>query len=224
MTDANGTEQQATAAGPSAVEAARAEIARLEKKLGEMAGRREHNRAARAAAGLPANSTDGRNLADLRSEALRLDLEAQDLEAWKVAAERRLAEAIKAEEIAGDVELAKRRLELADLLRRGGVALDQGFSAERFEGWNGLLDELIATKLSCESAAPAPNGQQRRVFATIAIKTMLQGVPLIAREFESVAPSSRTTFAKISADWATSSERSARAYLEGAGIKLEAAE
>jgi hypothetical protein len=53
---------------------------------------------------------------------------------------------------------------------------------------------------------------------------MLQGVPLIAREFESVAPKDRHTFAQLSDGWARASERSARAFLEGAGVKLEAAE
>jgi hypothetical protein len=62
------------------------------------------------------------------------------------------------------------------------------------------------------------------VFVVLAVKSMLQTVGLIAREFESLPPSQRTSFAKISADWATASERSARVFLEGAGVKLEAAE
>ena len=142
MSDASGANdsgrnhlEQQTASAATPVEMARAEIARLEKKLGEMAGRREHNRAHRAAAGLPSNTSDGKNLADLRSEALRLSLEEDDLQAWLIAARERLAAAEHAALIAEDVERAKERLKLADLLRRGGAALTEAFSPERFENW-----------------------------------------------------------------------------------------
>jgi hypothetical protein len=223
MVDANGTEQQATAA-PSAIEAIRTRIADLEKRLNEMGARREFNRNARAEAGPPINTTDKTKLGDLRGEALRLELEEQDLRAWLTTAHRDLAEVERQEAIAADVELARWRLKAAENVRRGGAALDSGFSAERFANWIMLIEAMTATRLSVDASAPPPTGAQLRVFAVLAIKTMLQGVPLIAREFEAVAPSSRTTFAKISDGWATSAERSARAYLEGAGVNLEAAE
>jgi hypothetical protein len=211
-------------AGPSAIEAIRARIADLEKRIATMSDRRAFNRRTRAEAGPPTNTTDKTALGELRGEALRLELEEQDMRAWLEQAHRDLAAAEHAELVAADVELAKRRLELADLLRRGGAALTEAFSPGRFENWCALIEALRATRLSQESAPPPPTLQQLRVFSVLAIKTMLQGVPTVAREFESVAPSSRTTFAKISDGWATSAERSARAYLEGAGIKLEAAE
>jgi hypothetical protein len=222
MTEPNG-EQQA-AQRPSAIEAIRARIADLEKKIAVMGDRREFNRKTRAEAGPPSNTSDKTALGELRGEALRLELEEQDMRAWLAQARLDLASAEHAELVAADVELARRRLQAAENVRRGGEALDQDFSAERFENWCALIEAMGATRMSHESAAPPPNGQQLRAFATLALKTMLQTVPLIAREFEAIAPSSRTTFAKISDGWATSAERSARAFLEGAGVKLEAAE
>jgi hypothetical protein len=213
MIEAN---EQATAARPA--DLIRTRLAELEHKLSDMTARRTFNREERARSGPPNGTGDKNRLGDLRLEQLRLSEEQIDLEGWLTQARADLAEAERQEAIAADVILARRRLEVAELVRRGGAALDSGFSAERFEGWNQLLDELVATRLSCESAPPAPNGQQRRVFVVLAVKTMLQGVPLIAREFESVAPSQRTSFGKISADWATAAERTARAFLDGAGI------
>jgi hypothetical protein len=49
-------------------------------------------------------------------------------------------------------------------------------------------------------------------------------VPLIAREFESVAPGSRTSFGKISSDWALASERTAKQYLQSVGQAVEEVE
>jgi hypothetical protein len=216
--------QQQTAAAPSAIEGLKARIAELERKLGTWGERREFNRRARAEHGPPVNTTDSKALGDLRGEALRLELEEQDMRAWLAQARADLAEAERAEVTAGDIALARKRLELADLLRRGGAALTEAFSPERFENWCALIQALGATRMSHENAAPPPTLQQLRVFSVLAIKTMLQGVPLIAREFESVQPSHRTSFGKISSDWALSSERSARAFLEGAGVKLVAAE
>jgi hypothetical protein len=226
MTDAGHqtVETNVSTAAPTAIDTLRTRIAELERKLSEMGARRTFNRETRAKSGPPVNTSDKTALNDLRAEGLRLNLEEQDLEAWLATARAELAEAERQEVIAADVALAHRRLELADLLRQGGEALDSGFSAERFEGWVALMEALGATKLSCEASAPPPTGQQLRVFAVLAIKTMLQGVPLIAREFEAVAPKDRYTFAKLSNGWADASERTVRAFLEGAGVTLEAAE
>jgi hypothetical protein len=133
---------------------------------------------------------------------------------------------LRQETVAADVALARQRLIAANNLRLGGIALDQGFSAERFEGWIALIDALHLTKLSCENVGPPPTLQQLRVFSVIAIKCLLQNVPLIAREFESVPPASRTTFAKISSGWADAATRSAKQYLEsvGAAIEVESAD
>jgi hypothetical protein len=221
MTEASG-EQQATAERPSAIEALRTKIGDLERKLSEIGARRTFNRETRAQQGLPLNTSHKTKIDDLRLESLRLSEESIDLQSWLETARADLAAAEHAELVAADVELARRRLRAAENVRRGGAALDQGFSAERFEGWNQLLDTLIATRLSCESAPPAPNGQQRRVFAVLALRSMIANVSLVAREFETVSPSQKTSFAKISADWATSSERSAREFLTRAGVELEA--
>jgi hypothetical protein len=216
--------QEEAKATPSAIETLKARIADLEKKIATMGERRAFNRETRAKAGPPVNTTDKTALGELRGEALRLELEEQDMRAWLDQAQRDLAAAEHAELVSADVELARHRLKAAENVRRGGEALDQGFSAARFENWVSLIEAMGATRMSHESAAPPPTGAQLRVFATLALKTMLQGVPLIAREFEAVPPSQRTTFAKISDGWATSAERTAREFLAGAGVELEAAE
>jgi hypothetical protein len=222
MTDMQ--QEMESRAAPSAVEQAREAIAEIEKRLVAIDERLAFNRQLRADAGLPLNGGQIQRLNDLRDESNRLDKERDDLTIWLRQAQGKEAEALRQEAVAADVALARQRLIAADNLRLGGIALDEGFSAERFEGWCTLIDALSATRLSCETSAPPPNRQQLRVFSTLAIRTMLQGVPIVAREFESVAPSQRTSFGKISADWATSAERSARAFLEGAGVALEAAE
>jgi hypothetical protein len=224
MSDANGTEQeQATAAAPTAIDTIRAQIAELERKLATMGDRREFNRKTRAEAGPPTNTSDKTALGELRGEALRLELEEQDMRAWLEQARRDLAAAEHAELVAADVERARQRLDIADDLRRGGVALDQGVSAARLAAWCKLIEDLGATRLSCESAPPPPTAQQLRVFTVLALKTLLQDT-IFRREFEAVAPKDRYTFAQLSNGWADASTRSARAFLEGAGVALEAAE
>jgi hypothetical protein len=149
--------QDEAKAAPSAIEGLKAKIAELERKLSEMGARRTFNREARAQHGPPVNTTDKTKLGDLRGEALRLELEEQDMRAWLEQAHRDLAAAERAELVAADVELAKKRLELADLLRRGGAALTEAFSPARFENWCALIDALQATRMSHERAPPAPN-------------------------------------------------------------------
>jgi hypothetical protein len=200
---------------PTAVELGRAKVAELEAKIAEFGAKIACNREARA----KASPEDGKVLAALHSEALRIDLQREDHEAWLAAARSDLAAAERAEAIEADVELAKQRLLAARHFRAGGVELDRGLSAERLKDWIELAEFVRSTKLSCEASAPAPSGQQLRVFTTIAIRTMLMSCPLIAREFESVAPGQRMTFAKISNDWATAAERSGRAFLEQAGVE-----
>jgi hypothetical protein len=202
MSDANGASdsgalnhQNQQTAAPSAVETLKTRISELERKIATMGERREFNRKTRAEAGPPTNTTDKTALGELRGEALRLELEEQDLRAWLATARLDLAAAEHAELVAADVELAKKRLELADLLRRGGAALTEAFSPERFENWCALIQALGATRLSQESAGPPPTLQQLRVFSVLAVKSMLQTVPLVAREFEAVAPGHRTSFA-----------------------------
>jgi hypothetical protein len=200
----------------TAVELAREKVAELERKLGEIGGRLETNRETRA----NTSPEDKRTLNDLRAEALKIGLEREDLGAWLGRARDELAEAERAEVTAGDVDLAKQRLLAAHNLREGGKALDEGLSARRLCDWLELADFVHRTRLSVEANGPAPNGQQLRVFTVTAIKTMLAGCPLIAREFEAVAPGQRTTFAKISDDWAAAAERSAREFLDRVGAEF----
>jgi hypothetical protein len=208
---------------PTAVEAARAEIETLTRKLNEMAGRKEHNRAHRAAAGLPTSSNDGRNLADLRSEALRISLEEDDLKSWLAAARERLAAAEHAEVIAEDVERAKRRLALAGAFRRVGGLLDAALTAQRCHAWLAVAAELRLTRLSSEAYGVGPSEQQVKVLGLQALLTMLKETPW-SQEFSPIAPKDRRSFQSLSDGWAAMAERSAREFLTGAGVALEPAE
>lgn len=201
------------AKAPTAVELARAKIADLEGKIATFGDRARLNRETRART----DPSDKRTLQDLHSEALRCGLQREDTEAWLLQARGELAAALRAEAVAGDVDLARQRLLAAHNLREGGAELDRGLSAERLSNWLELADFLHSTRLSVEANGPAPSGQQLRVWTVIVIKTMLQGCPLIAREFESVPPSQRTSFAQLSDGWATAAERSAREFLRSVG-------
>jgi hypothetical protein len=201
---------------PTAVEVGRAKVAELEGKIASFSEKIAANREARA----QTKPDDRQALNGLHSEALRFNLQLEDSVAWLAQARTELADLERAELIAADVELAKQRLLAARHLRAGGKALDEGLSAERLRDWVELADFVHSTRLSHEANGPAPNGQQLRVFAAIAVRTMLMSCPLIAREFESVAPGQRMTFAKISNDWSLAAERSAKEFLERVGVEF----
>jgi hypothetical protein len=220
MTDAN-VEQQATAAAPSATEGLKARIAELERKLGTMGDRREFNQRARAEHGPPVNTTDGKTLGDLRGEALRLELEEQDMQAWLEQARADLAAAERAELMAADVELAKKRLELAGAFRRVGGLLDEALTAQRCHAWLAVAQEMRLTRLSGETYAVGPTEQQVRVLGLQALLTMLKETPW-AQEFAPIAPKDRRSFQSLSDGWAGMVERNAREFLTKAGVELEA--
>jgi hypothetical protein len=218
MTD---TDQATTAAESTAIDTLRAKIAELERKLGTMGDRRDFNRRARAEAGPPVNTTDKTALGDLRAEALRLDLEEQDLRAWLEQARKELAEAKGAEQIGADVELARRRLELAAAFRRVGGLLDEAITAQRCHAWLAVAQELRLTRLSSEAFAVGPTEQQCRVLGLQALLTVLKETPW-AKEFQPLAPRDRRSFQSLSAGWSAMAERSAREFLTKAGVTLEA--
>jgi hypothetical protein len=141
--------QEEGKAAPTAIEQVRSTIAEIGRRLVAIDERLAFNRELRAQAGLPLNGGQVQRLNDLRDESNRLDKERDDLTIWLRQWEGKEAEALRQEGVAADVIFARRRIEVAELVRQGGVALDEGFSAARFAGWNALLDELIATRLSC---------------------------------------------------------------------------
>jgi hypothetical protein len=215
--------EEQVAAASTPIDTLRARIGELEKKLGTMGERREFNRRARAEAGPPVNTSDGRALGELRGEALRLELEEQDMRAWLETAHRDLAAAEHAEVQAADVELAKRRIELAGAFRRVGGLLDEAITAQRCHAWLAVAQELRQTRMSHEGYAVGPTEQQCRVLGLQALLTVLKETPW-SQEFTPVAPKDRRTFQSLSDGWSAMAEKSARGFLEGAGVKLEAAE
>jgi hypothetical protein len=217
------TDQATTAGESTAIDTLRAKIAELERKLGTMGDRREANRRIRAEHGPPVNTTDGKALGDLRAEALRLDLEEQDLRAWLEQARKELAEAKGAEQIAADVELARRRLELAAAFRRVGGLLDEAITAQRCHAWLAVASEMRLTRLSSETYAVGPTDQQCRVLGLQALLTVLKETPW-SKEFAPLAPKDRRSFQSLSDGWSAMAERSAREFLTRAGVTLEAAE
>jgi hypothetical protein len=126
----------------------------------------------RAEHGPPNGTTERATMGDLRLEQLRLAEEEVDLRAWLEQARGDLFAA----ERASDIELARRRLTAADNVRRGGAALDAGFSAGRFENWRALIEAMGATRMSHENTAPPPTGQQLRVFASWRSRRCCRGV------------------------------------------------
>jgi hypothetical protein len=219
VTDMSGTDQTAAAGRP--IEAIRVQIEDLEKKLAEIGARKDFNRQTRAESGPPINTTDKTNLGDLRLEQLRLAEEEIDMRAWLEQARRDLAAATKAEELAGDVELAKRRLELAGAFRRVGALLDEALTAQRCHAWLAVAQEMRMTRLSHETFAVGPTEQQCRVLGLQALLTMLKETPW-AQEFAPIAPKDRRTFASLSDGWSASAERLTREFLTRAGVELEA--
>jgi hypothetical protein len=215
------SEHQATAAESTAIDTLRTRIAELERKIGTMGDRRATNRRIRAEAGPPNGTSDGKALGDLRAEALRLDLEEQDLRAWLETARRDLAAAEHAEVVAADVELAKRRLELATAFRRVGGLLDEAITAQRCHAWLAVAQEMRLTRMSHETYAVGPTEQQVKVLGLQALLTALHETPW-AREFAPIAPKDRRSFQLLSDGWAAMAERSAREFLTKAGVALEA--
>jgi hypothetical protein len=217
MSEASG-EQQTTAARPA--EVIRTRIAELERKIGTMDDRRQANRRIRAESGPPNGTSDGRALADLRGEALRLELEQEDMQAWLAQARLDLASAEHAELVAADVELAKRRLELAAAFRRVGGLLDEALTPTRCFAWLSIAQELRLVRLSSETYAVGPTDQQVRVLGLQALQTQLMETPW-SHEFRTLAPCDRRSFQSLSDGWAAMAEKSAREFLSKAGVELE---
>jgi hypothetical protein len=196
----------------------RAVIAKIEAQLSALGERRERIAVERRdlAFAATAGETEAKSQIErLRSEAVAISAEIEDVEIAVSTAKARLREALAAQARVADIERAKKIRAHAAVLHRAGQDTDDAARqlAKAFTSVHTALQALAGLGIV------HPGADLARVNLVRALNAALQGLPL---RLDVIAPGDRHTFESITGGWGKSAERSA-SILENGNQSAEAA-
>ena len=197
-----------------ATEAARVTLAQLNEKLAEFDRRAielENEATGISLAAMTGDAAARKRLDALNRERSAHELESRNIKSAIRAQEAVVAEAERAEAMAGMRAKAEETALLAAEYAELGPGIDADFSraAEKLERAKQIMDRLDVL------GASRPRHEQISVLSGLALTTHLMRLP-IRTEREHLAPRERHTFAEIYAGWAAMASRGAAPFLDGA--------
>lgn|SRR5262245_49731332 len=185
----------------------------LEAKADALVQARADDAAEMAALAYAAHTGDQRaeeRLETLQGRAIKLDLEARNLDIAIMEARKRVAAAQNDERNAEEMKVAEELLELSQIMREAGAKADKGLKMLA-EGLNDLRKIIIATQ---QRGLNNPSAQQLQSLGRRAVLGAMIDTPL-AKEFEHISPADQKNLAAFTAAWADAIEKIANTKLGG---------
>jgi hypothetical protein len=193
------------------VETARATLADLEGKLAAITARSIELANERRLISFAANTGDSaaeKKLKALNTEAAHINLDAENVRSAIDEAKRRLAIAIRDEQMAGERKNAEEAKVIGERLVEHARAIDAAFATAQAE----MTAMKRATDRLHELGCVNPSAMQFSSFGGRAVSAFLMNLPVRA-DHGHLAPSERRVFLQIATGWRDSVARWAGRYL-----------